>query len=83
MTPPTIAPTLGPVLEELVGLVMPDNDCLTQDADAQDVQDAAVCRQTSSELQTGHDGEVFGQTTQRLKRWEVSGTGHTISDIST
>jgi len=83
MTPPTIAPTLGPLLDDVeVWVVMPDNDALTQDADAQESQDAATCRHTSSDLQGGQVGGSGGQTTHRLKRREPSATGKIVSNMS-
>ena len=71
ITPPTMAPTFGPLLDDVVlVLVMPDLNFGTQEADAQEVHDATVWLQTSSDLHTGHDGGSVGQTTQRLRRGE-------------
>jgi len=82
-TPPTIAPTSGPLLDDAeVVVVMPDKDASTQDAEAQESQDAATCRHTSFDLQGGHVGGSFGQTKHRLKRWEESRTEIVISDLS-
>jgi hypothetical protein len=82
-TPPTIAPTFGPCFDDVeLVLVIPDNAALTHEADAQEVQDATVCRQTSSGLHVGHEGGFVGQTTQRLKRGKPLKTKHICQCIA-
>jgi hypothetical protein len=73
ITPPTMAPMLGPLSFELVLDSEPDVAALTQVAFEQVLQPSPnCCEHTSSDLQDGHVGAVSGHVVQRLKR-ELAG----------
>ena len=76
ITPPAIAPALAPpLLSEPVACdcELTDDVCDIHVVDAHWVHDWATCEQISSDLHDGHDGDVSGHCTHRLKReWRLS-----------